>query len=116
MRLLSIIFILFFIPLILMGCTGSPGQSYGGTLSKKQVLKLDPEADIFEFEDQIYKAGVDWIEEEELTKGKLIGEITNGVATKLPIGTKIFSPNERLDILIVESDGREIKYLLQIGE
>jgi len=45
----------------LIGCTGSPGQNYGGTLSKKQVLKLDPDADIFEFENQVYKAGVDWI-------------------------------------------------------
>lgn len=116
MRLLSIIIILFFIPLILIGCSGSPGQNYGGTLSKKQVLKLDPDADIFEFEDHVYKAGVDWIEEEELTKGKQIGEIKDGMANILPIRTKIFAPKERLDILIVEYSGREKRYLLQIGE
>lgn len=116
LRIVSIIFILLLIPSILASCQTSPGQNYGGFLSKKQVLKLDPDADIFEFEDAVYKTGVTWIEEEELTKEKQIGEITEGMANELPIGAKIYAPKERKDILIVEYDGNEKRYLVQIGE
>lgn len=110
------IFVLLLIPLILASCQTSPGKNYEGVLSKKQVLKLDPDADIFEFEDAVYKTGVSWIEEEELTKEKRIGEITEGMANKLPSRAKIYAPKERKDILIVEYDGKERRYLLQLGE
>lgn len=116
MRLLSTVLILFLIPSILIGCTGSPGQNEGGVLSKEQVLKLNPDADIFEFDGKVYSTGVDWIEEEELIKDEQIGEISEGMVNKLPVGAKIFSPKERRDILIVEYDGKEKRYLLQLGE
>lgn len=116
MRLFSVTLMLLFIPLILMACTGSPGQNEGGYLSKKQVLKLSPDADIFEYNGKVYKTGVDWIEEEELTKGEQKGKISKGMANKLPIGAKIFAPKEREDILIVEYNEKEKRYLLQVGE
>ncbi|MCM3744981.1 hypothetical protein M3193_12595 [Sporosarcina luteola] len=116
MRLVSIILIFLLIPSILASCQTSPGQNYGGVLSKKQVLKLDPDADIFEFKDAVYKTGVTWIEEEELTKEMQVGEITEGMANKLPNGAKIYAPKERKDILIVEYGGKEKRYLLQVGE
>ncbi|KAB2334403.1 hypothetical protein F7731_14365 [Cytobacillus depressus] len=57
---------------LLIGCSGIPGQNEEGYLSKKQVIKLGPDADIFEFDSKVYKTGVDWIEEEELTKDEQI--------------------------------------------
>ena len=57
-----------------------------------------------------------WIEEEKLTKGDVIGEITEGMSNHLPIGAKIISTLERGDILIVEYDEIENRYLLQVGE
>ena len=116
MRVLSIILIVFLNLSVLAGCTTSPGQNLGGALTKKQVFKLDPDADIFEFEGEVYRTGTDWIEEEELTKGEQIGEITEGMANKLPVGAKIFAPKERRDILIVDNNGKEIRYLVQLGE
>lgn len=116
MRLFTIALIMLFIPTILIGCTGSPGQNEGGRLTKEQVLKLNPDADIFEFNGKVYKTGVDWIEEEELTKDEQIGEISEQMANKLPVGAKIFASKERNEILIVEYDGKEKRYLLQVGE
>ncbi|KAB8126010.1 hypothetical protein F9U64_20985 [Gracilibacillus oryzae] len=108
--------IILFLPAILIGCISSPGQNEGGLLTKEQVLKLSPVADMFEWDGKVYKSGIDWIEEEDLTKEKQLGEIGEGMATKLPVGAKIFAPEERRDILIVEHDGKEKRYLLQTGE
>ncbi|MGD7044590.1 hypothetical protein [Jeotgalibacillus proteolyticus] len=116
MRFFSIALILLFIPTILIGCGSSPGQGEGGYLSKEQVLKLYPYADIFEYNGQVYKTGVDWIEDENLIKEEQIGEISEGMANKLPVGAKIFAPKERRDILIVEYNGEEKRYLVQLGE
>ncbi len=116
MRLLSTVLIIFLIPFILIGCSGGPGQNEWGVLSKEQVLKLNPDADIFEFDGRVYKTGIDWIEEEELIKDEEIGEISERMANKLPVGAKIFSSKESRDILIVEYDGKEKRYLLQVGE
>ncbi len=85
------------------------------------VLNLDPEADIFQFNDVIYTTGIDWVEEKDLTKNKQIGEIkekneddtnfSNGTANKLPVGTKIYTTKEESDMfLIVESEGETKKY------
>jgi len=116
MRLLFTVLIIFLIPCILIGCSGSPVLNKGGVLSKEQVLKLNPNADIFEFDGRVYKTGIDWVEEEKLIKDEQIGEIYEGMANKLPVGAKIFTLKERRDILIVEYDGKEKRYLLQVGE
>jgi hypothetical protein len=108
----SILFIL--IILLVGGC--SPGHGEGGSLSKEQVLKLYPDADLFEFDGYVYKTGVDWIEDEELTKDEQIGVISEGMANKLPVGSKIFSVKEKKPILIVEFNGLEKRYLIQLGE
>ncbi|ADU29212.1 hypothetical protein [Evansella cellulosilytica] len=116
MRLSVTLLLLAILPAILIGCTTSPGQNKAGFLSKEQVLKLNPDADIVEFEDRVYQAGIDWVEEEALSKGEQLGEIREGMANKLPAGAIIIAPNERRDILIVEYDGKEKRYLLQVGE
>lgn len=95
------------------------------SIDAKEVLTLDSDADIFQFNGVIYKTNIDWVEELSLTKDVQIGEIktkndTNTdfkdeMSNRLPIGAKIFSTKERGDILIVESEG-EIKEYLAIVE
>lgn len=90
--------------------------------SAEEVLKDNKNADIFMLNDNVYKTNIDWVDELSLTKNKEIGEIEsnynfdsndsfkNKMATTLPIGSKIFSANERIDVLIVEDKGIEKKY------
>ncbi|MFJ7971508.1 hypothetical protein [Psychrobacillus sp. NPDC096389] len=106
----------------LTGCTGAKTEV---TVSKnpdaEEVLRLDPNADFFQWEGLIYQTNIDWVNEIELTKHELVGEIEemydksnyfrDGMANKLPIGTKIFSTKERKDILLVEDEGKTKKYL-----
>jgi len=105
------------------------GCSNGGETTKLsidsinagEVLRLDPAADIFQYDGVIYKTNIDWVEELSLTKDVQIGEIktkndTNidfkdEMANKLPVGAKIFSAKERGDIVIVEVEGEILKYL-----
>lgn len=90
----------------------------------EEVLKLDPEADIFQFNGVIYQTGIDWVEELTLTKGEQEGEIktkndtgTNfkdEMSNKLPVGVKVFLVKEKEEIggpiLLVESEGKLYKY------
>lgn len=71
------------------------------SIDAKEVLELDNDADIFQFDGVIYKTNIDWVEELSLTKDVQIGEIqtkndTNTdfkdeMSNKLPVGTKIFT-------------------------
>ncbi|WHZ02888.1 hypothetical protein QNH48_28900 [Neobacillus sp. YX16] len=119
---------LFFV-LIALTLFSITGCSNGGETTKvsidrinaEEVLSLDPDADVFQYEGVIYKTNIDWVEELSLTKDVQIGEIktkndtdTNfkdEMANKLPVGAKIFSAKERGDILIVEVEGEILKYL-----
>ena len=92
-----------------------------GNPDAEEILTLDPEADIFQFEGVIYKTGIDWVDELSLTKDKQVGEIKmrndrdtsfeDEMANKLPVGAKIFSTMEKEGpILLVESEGKVLKY------
>ncbi|MDI2587949.1 hypothetical protein OR571_12685 [Psychrobacillus sp. NEAU-3TGS] len=110
----------------LTSCSGAETEV---TVSKnpdaEEVLRLDSHADIFQWEGLIYKTNIDWVNEIELTKDELVGEIEevydnnlnfkDGIASKLPIGAKIFSTKEREDILLVYYKGKTKKYLA-LGE
>ncbi len=105
------------------------GCSNGGETTKvtidsidaEEVLKLDPDADIFQYDGVIYQTNINWVKELSLTKDVQIGEIKtrndantdfkDEMSNKLPVGAKIFSAQERGDILIVESEGEILKYL-----
>lgn len=117
----------FFVILTAYGCSNASGTTEieqvhsTGNPDAKEILTLDPEADIFQFEGVIYKTGIDWVEEMTLTKDKQVGEIktrnetdTNfedEMANKLPVGAKIFSTIEKEGpILLVESEGKILKY------
>ena len=122
--------LIFFVILTAYGCSNS---SVTGELEEvhstgnpdvEEILTLDPEADIFQFEGVIYKTGINWVEELTITKGKQVGEIKarndanmdfeDEMSNKLPVGAKIFSTKERGDILIVESEGEIKKYLVLV--
>ncbi|RBP84915.1 hypothetical protein DFO70_1502 [Cytobacillus firmus] len=109
--------------LIISGCSNE-GEATTVTIDSidaEEVLKLDSDADIFQYEGVIYKTNIEWVEEMSLTKDVQIGEIKtkndantdfkDEMSNKLPVGAKIFSTKEREDILIVESEGDIKKYL-----
>ncbi|KQL19740.1 hypothetical protein AN957_14960 [Cytobacillus solani] len=91
------------------------------SIDAEEVLTLDPDADIFQYDGVIYKTDIDWVEELTLTKDVQIGKIKSRndantvfkdeMSNKLPIGAKIYSAKDRGDILIVESNGEILKYL-----
>ncbi|MBM7601061.1 hypothetical protein JOC34_003482 [Virgibacillus halotolerans] len=105
------------------GCTseGETTQETTDSIDAAEVLTLDPDADIFQYDGVIYETSIDWVEELDLTKDIQIGEIktrndTNTdfkdeMANKLPVGAKVFSAKEREDILIVELKSEVLKYL-----
>lgn len=111
---------------VFSGCSLSKGSDEEAVYETKnpdaeEVLTLDSEANIFQFNDIIYQTNIDWVDELTVTKDEQIGEITdksgdiqvfkNGTANKLEVGSEIYSVQEREDILIVETEGEELKYL-----
>lgn len=112
-----------FVFLVISGCSneGKETTVIIHTIDAKEVLTLDVNADIFQYDGVIYKTNIDWVEELHLTKDVQIGEIkikndtntdfNDEMSNKLPIGSKIYSAKERGDILIVESEGEIKKYL-----
>lgn len=88
----------------------------------EEVLKQNTNTDLFMLNDFVYSTNIEWVDQLNLTKKEIIGEIEsnysiegnepfkNKMATKLPIGTKIYSTNERDDVLIVQYKGEERKY------
>ena len=88
----------------------------------EEVLQLDKDANIFQWDDLIYQTDIEWVNDLKLTKKEPVGEITelyteegtksfkHGMANKLPIGTKIYSTNEN-GILIADYNDKEMYYL-----
>ncbi|MFD1929015.1 hypothetical protein ACFSFY_13310 [Sporosarcina siberiensis] len=118
-----------FILLMAVGCSNLSNSSKIETHKTEnpdatEILTLDTNADIFQFEGVIYQTGIDWVEELTLTKGEQVGEIKtrndtdtkfeDEMSNKLPVGAKIFSAKEEGEvggpILLVESEGKLIKY------
>ncbi|MBK3496530.1 hypothetical protein JFL43_17030 [Viridibacillus sp. YIM B01967] len=87
-----------------------------------EILELDSNADIFQWEDSIYKTEIDWVDELELVEKEQVGKIEfeasnpeefkNGAANKLPIGAEIYSVKDHNDILIVKSETEVKRYLV----
>lgn len=109
--------------ILFSGCSSNDGGTTTVTTEHpdaKEVLTLDPNADIFQLDGLVYQTNIDWVEELSLTKKEQIGEIktTNDkdtnfkdeMANKLPVGAKIYTTNEN-GILIVEFGNESKKYL-----
>jgi hypothetical protein len=89
-----------------------------------EVIKQNPNADIFQLNGILYKnaSNIEWVETADLTIGEPVGTITepykegatfkDSMGTKLPIGTQIFEPVKKNGpILIIKLAGKEIRYL-----
>lgn len=111
---------------ILVGCDNEEiMQSTSEKPTASEVLSEDSKADIFQFNDTIYKSDVAWAEKTEVTQNKKVGEIKrkssdrddfdNGTATKLSKGTALYSTKERNEILLVSFNGKLKKYVA-LGE
>ncbi|MER2077170.1 hypothetical protein [Psychrobacillus psychrotolerans] len=121
----KLFYILIALPFLMISGCSNDGEVTTVTIDSidaEEILKLDSNADIFQYDGVIYKTNIDWVDELSLTKDVQIGEIktkndanTNfkdEMSNKLPVGAKIFSAKERGDILIVESEGEIKKYLV----
>ncbi|MCL1694690.1 hypothetical protein [Lysinibacillus sp. BPa_S21] len=127
MKKTSLLFVALF-SLLLVGCnetvTGITATSKKPDAA--ETLRLNNQADIFQWEGNILETDIEWVDELELNEGQSIGEIKfnatkaedfkNGTANHLPIGAKIYTVKERDDILIVKYD-RVVKryYVLSEG-
>lgn len=86
----------------------------------EEILALNPNADIIQYNGVIYQTNIDWVEKKSLTKDEQVGEIkikneenTNfedEMSNKLPVGTKIFKTKEDENFLVVELHGETLKY------
>ncbi|WP_219836837.1 hypothetical protein [Paenibacillus sp. R14(2021)] len=91
-----------------------------GNPTAEEALRMDPDANIFMYNDTIFNTGVPWVDELMLTKDKQVTEISkqksngkdfkNGTANKLAKGTKIYRVKERQDILIAETKDGDLRY------
>ena len=114
--------------LLLFFILSSCGVADGGKVTAKDVIKQNSEADIIQLNGFIYSnmTELEWFQErkEKLTKHTLLGEtqkqstsrfgFKDWTATKLQVGTKIYSASENgseLDILIVEYDDKVFYYM-----
>lgn len=112
--------------IFLAGCSAD-----GGKVTARDVLKRNDDADVFKYNGLMYNnvTDLEWFEKEKsrFQKGEKIGEIkkittsglffTNFSATKLPIGTVLFSTNDgETGIIIVETVNGEFLYYLQLLE
>ncbi len=90
----------------------------------EEILSNDKHGDVFFMDGVVYTNAqdIEWVNEEELTMGEEIGEIKkqtdnheefeNFTASILPVGTKIFEPEEKEGLIyIVKLDDEEIRYL-----
>lgn len=81
---------------------------------------MEEDADILQHNGTVYQTGMDWLDEEDVTKKEKVGQIKSsstdgpsfedGTATHLPVGTSIYSINENGSILLAEVDGELIRY------
>lgn len=111
---------------ILVGCNNEEiMQSTSEKPTASEVLSEDSKADIFQFDDTIYKSDIAWAEKTKVTQNEKVGEIkrrssdkdafNNGTATKLSKGIALYSTKEREDILLVNFKGKFKKYVA-LGE
>ncbi|WP_052044423.1 hypothetical protein [Alkalihalobacillus alcalophilus] len=106
-------------------------------MTAEEILTKEPDADIFMFNEFIYQANIDWVDEMTLISGEKIGEITeqavdghynytNGMANKLSVGATIYEVeednanengiNEGTNFILIVNDNGEEKYYLASTE
>lgn len=117
-----------FISFLLIACNAQTIKEHKENITKgnptvADILLDNTDADILLLNGIVYKNAVDiaWVNEEDLTLGKEVAvikkqtkdaeEFTDGVATKLNVGTKIYKSVGNGNIYIAVVKGKEIRYL-----
>lgn len=111
--------ILLFCLVFLFACSEEEVVTIGNPTAE-EILKMEKEADILQLNGAVYQTGMEWLDEENVTKKEKVGQIKSsstkgssfedGTATHLPVGTSIYSVNENGSILLAEVDGEFIRY------
>ena len=117
-----------FIMLIMISLLTACSDGTIGNPTAKEILRDEPDADILQYEGLIYQKIVDdnfLPNIKDLVKYEELGEIKKTKdsywgfndlnASKLPVGTKVFSTNEGEETnyhLIIELDGEDIHYFV----
>nr|WP_277722438.1 hypothetical protein [Bacillus safensis]WEZ16305.1 hypothetical protein P5638_00800 [Bacillus safensis] len=86
--------------------------------SAEELLAIDQQADLFQWEGTVYETNVDWTTSLHVTKHQQVGVIQktavknfeHGTASRLQKGTAIYSVKEREDMLIAELHAKQ-KYI-----
>lgn len=124
MKMIKVLLLAVLLPFGVFGCNDNKVTVHKNQKpDATEVLKLDLNADIFQWKNSIYKTGIEWVDELKLEEKQQIGEIRftvsqaaefkNNAANQLPIGAKIYSVKDRNDILIVKYDNEVKRYLVQ---
>lgn len=105
---------------------GGPQQTeIIGNATAEEILARDPDADIFQLNGIVYLNAhdIEWVQEEVLEAGEAVGIIEqeydenlpfeDGMATELPVGTKIFEtqPHKGPILVVKADDDTLVKYL-----
>ncbi|MGY8609156.1 hypothetical protein ACN6BA_07110 [Bacillus altitudinis] len=106
-------FCLMLLTICLCGCQ-SVRYAESKPPSAEEVLALDEQADLFQWEETIYETNIDWTKSLNVTKHQQVGVIQktaathfeHGTASRLKKGTPIYSVKEREDLLIAERNGQ----------
>ncbi|PAD36278.1 hypothetical protein [Terribacillus saccharophilus] len=111
--------ILLFCLVFLFACSEEEVVTIGNPTAE-EILLMEEDADILQHNGTVYQTGMDWLDEEDVTKKEKVGQIKksstdgisfeDGTATHLPVGTSIYSINENGSILLAEVDGELIRY------
>lgn len=114
--------------LLITACSNQPERDTRsnaiGNPTAEKVLGSEANADIFLWDDIVYYNAeqIEWVQSQQIASNVEVGEIKkqfqgkeefeNGMATKLPIGTKIYSPDKKQRaVLIAVTKDKEIRYL-----
>lgn len=119
--IIKFLFSLFFVLTMSTAC--SVVETEVTTISEidaEEVLTLDSEADIFQYNGIIYKTNIDWVDELTLSPQEELFEISHQTsnpeefsdhtANTLPVGTSIYSSSQS-DVLIADVEGERLYYL-----
>jgi hypothetical protein len=117
------------ITIIIVGFTAGCSAD-GGRVTVKEILKRNPDADIIQYDNgKVYSnvTNLEWFQKEKgkYSKERFVGEVIKRTtsrfmykdyyATKLPVGSRIYSiakENRFTGILIVEHEGEDLYYMV----
>lgn len=112
--------ILLFCLVFLFACSEGEIAVTSTPPTAEEILEMEEDANILQHNGAVYQTGMEWLDEEDVTKKEKVGQIKisstdgpyfeDGTATHLAVGTSIYSVNDNGSILLAEVDGKLIRY------